>query len=165
MKYYAIYKKDEFVAITDNKKYLNHYIANRKGKFNIIKINENELPEDIKNNIYLDDYMLSHYQGYYTDVDLVLTYREYTAVEDFMNDDAALLQFILTKLVKQLKYIKFTNEEHRLITYAFSYIIDFISGITESNEVLYDEYFDVKKFFYERFLKYYKKDDKSPYNS
>lgn len=165
MKYYAIYKKDKFIAITDNKYYLSEYINNRKGKFHVLKIDEKELPDNIKNNFHFDDYSLTKYEGYYTDINLILTYMEYTALEDFMNDDAALLHHLLNKIFKQTEYIKFSKDEYKLIKYTLSYLIDFISSITDSNEVLYDECYDVSKFFYERFLKYYKKDNKNPYKS
>ena len=152
MKYYAIYKNDKFIAITDNKKYMKHFIENRKGNYKVIKINDKELPDNIKQHSHFDDFMLTPYIGYHGFGDVILTWREYMEVEELMSDDAIILKQLLSRFNIYLKYFKFDKDSKRLIKYSLIWLIDFIENIVNTDEVLYDECFNIKKYFYEKYL-------------
>lgn len=152
MKYYIIYKDDHFLGYTTNKKLLNNFLDNREGKYHVEKIKEEEIPDKIKNSFNFTNYELTEYTNYYTDNDTVLFNYEYTDVEECMIKDSLALQYLLSVLIKDIDYLKITDEERKIIQYSFYRIIDDLNAITDSNEIIFDEIINIRKYFYERYL-------------
>ena len=153
MKSYLIYEKDKFLGFADNKKRLKDFLKNRKGTYKIIKINDKKIPDRIKKSITYDEHRLGGYEGYHGDSDTTLFYYEQLIMEQFMMDDACAIQYLADHLIELSEYIKFDKNEQKIINHSLKYLIDFMGNITESNEILYDECYNIRKYFYERYFK------------
>lgn len=154
MKYYLIYDKmGKFIGYTDKKEYVEDLKNKRKGKFTVSKISDNEISDKVKNSISFNEYMLDEYHGYFVDTKAKLFNYELYPFEEMMMEDALQLQVSLANLLEAVEYIKISDEKKAIIENCFKSLIDDISAITDSNEIIFDEVIDVDKHFYERFLK------------
>ena len=152
MKYYIIYKDDHFIGYTTDKKLLDNFLTNRKGKYTIKKFKENEIPDELRKSFEFTNYELVEYTNYYTNNDAVIFNYEYIDMEEYMSRDCLVLQQLLEFVLYNIKFIELTDEERKMIQYSFCKLIDDLNAITDSNEVIYDEIININKYLYERYL-------------
>lgn len=152
MKYFIIYKDDHFLGYCVDKKILNNFLNHRKGKYEIYKIKESEIPEKLKNSFEFTNYELLEYTNYYTNNDTPVFNYEAIDMENLMVKDALAIQSLSEEVIHNLKYFKLTDEELKIIKYSFERLIEDLNCITDSNEVIYDEIFNINKYFYERYF-------------
>lgn len=152
MKYYLIYKNKNFLGYTTDKKLLDNFINHRKGKYKIHKVPEDEIPDDIKKSFHFTNFELIEYINYYTINDTVLFNYEAIDMEDMILKDSLYLQQLSEFIIDNIKYFKLKKENEKLIKYSLKYLIDTLDCITDSNEVIFDEIINIKKYFYERYL-------------
>lgn len=157
MKYYIIYKKDEFIGYATDKKLLNNFLKNRKGTYKILKLNDSEISDDIKKSFTFEEYGLTEYANYYTCNDTVLFGYEIVEMEDLIHKDITILQSLINILLKDTKYIRLTDDEKKMIKYSFRQILEITEPILGDTEVIYDEIITIKKYFYNRYLPFKKK--------
>jgi len=157
MKYYLIYKKDKFLGWADNKKIIKTFMKDRPGTYKIIKNDEEDIPEKIRKSFSFDNFQLTWFMGYYTSVKVALFNYEVSEFEEAMSRDSLKLHVAADQLIRHSKVIKFSKEEKKLINYVCSGIIDRVYGITDSNEIIYDECIDIVKYFTEAYLPTHRK--------
>ena len=152
MKYRVIFENGHFIGYATNKQLLSNFLNNRKGKYKIKKVDESEIPEEIKNSFDFTNYELVEYTNYHTDNDTILFNYEYVDMEDHMVRDALMMQHLALELIHCLNVIRLTDDERKIIQYSLYRIFDDLKAITDTNEVIFDEIFDIRKYFYKRYL-------------
>jgi len=152
MNYFIIYNKDKFLGYTTNKKLLNNFLNNRKGKYHVNRIKDTDLPEDIKNSSIFYEYELNEYIDYSTTNDTVLFNYERDEMERMITEDAHALNSLLSNILDNLKYFKLSNAEKKIITCSFKKVINDLEYIIDGHEVIFDEIINIRKYFYKRYL-------------
>jgi hypothetical protein len=157
MKYYIIYKDSGFIGYTTNKVLVNNFLKTRKGNYHVEKIDEKDISNDIKNSSTFFNCELFEYINYHTDNDTVLFEYEARDMEENIIKDMQLLQELIVVVMNNLKYIQLSKDEEKLIKYVFYTLFEDLDTITNSDEVIFYELINIKKYFYERYLPYISK--------
>jgi len=152
MKYYIIFKDNHFIGYTTDKNLLDNFLNNRKGKYKVKKLNEDEIPDEIRNSFEFSNYELVEYCDYYTTNDAVIFNYEYIDMEEYMSRDCLALQHLLKFVLQNLNLMNFNDEDRKIIQYSFYKLYDDLNAITDSNEVIYDEIININKYLYDRYL-------------
>ena len=154
MKYYIIYKDNHFIGYSTNKKLVNNFLNSRKDDYHVEIIDEKDISNDIKNSSTFFNCELFEYINYHTDNDTVLFEYEARDMEENIINDMQLLQELIVVVMNNLKYIKLSKDEEKLIKYVFYTLFEDLNSITDNDEVIFDELINIKKYFYERYLPY-----------
>lgn len=152
MSYHVIFKDGHFIGYTTDKKLLGNFLNNRKGKFRVEKFKADEIPDSIRKSFDFTNYELTQYTDYYTSNDTVLFNYEQVDMEEYMLQDMLALQHLIIKLLGCLRHVKFSDDESRLIRCSLHRLFDDIRAITDTNEAIFDEIINIRKYFYDRYL-------------
>jgi hypothetical protein len=117
MKYYIIFKDNHFIGYTTDKNLLDNFLNNRKGKYKVKKLNEDEIPDEIRNSFEFSNYELVEYCDYYTTNDAVIFNYEYIDMEEYMSRDCLALQHLLKFVLQNLNLMNFNDEDRKIIQY------------------------------------------------
>lgn len=147
MKYFIIYKDDKFIGYTDNKVVLKRFLEVRSSKYKVVKMHKDEIPLRIINNDSFESYALAYYNGYKLIDELPLFIYEFSKFESLIREELLTSSIVIKNLIRDIDYIK-TDD-----LYAFKKALEKISDIYHDlitysyHEPIYDEVFDVFKFF------------------
>ena len=155
VKYFIIYRSGKFIGYTDNKKILKRFLQIRDSKYTIVKMHADDISERIKISDVFESYSLAYYEGYKLTTELPLFIYEFSKFESLIREELITTTAIINSVLRDINYIKYdkldefknalseiNNLYTELITYSY-------------HEPIYDENFDVFKFFkylYERKL-------------
>lgn len=147
MKYYLIYKNDEFIGYADDKEILKTFLSVRKNKYTIRKIKSKELPEKIRLSMQFENKALAYYQGYNLTNELPIFIYEFSKFDSLIREELITILAVVDTVRRNIDYLRTKKcDDLKLILDNISQTYgEFIVGI--EHEPIYDEVFNVLEFF------------------
>jgi len=149
MKYYVIFSnKGKFLGYSKDKELVNKLVKSRKKDSLIVHtMKEKEVTPDLKKRLEHGIYDISIYKDERTKEEIVLFVQEEIRAFDELNDRIIAFRSDLDFLILNWKYIKFDDDEKKIVDKMLTTLDTIISEIDYTEcHIDYDFYFNVIKY-------------------